>query len=183
MIALNTETFLLILGGGAFLVMIVALVLHRSWGGSMPSRYDVSQYYHKSPPSPTTERAESFVKAINTPQPPTTPTPPDDEHGDVRDLDVPDDAPPPPIPDSGLILIHHPLLLKVIQQSLAHGGAARQYVVQEDDQIYVSLDLIKNPVERRRAAEMIHNFQTTGTYDVWDMYSISQTFVRNRPRT
>ncbi len=178
MIALNTETLLLILGGVAFLIIVVALVLHRSWGNSMPTRYDVSRYYHQQSSSPGTERAESFIRAVNTVPAPTVPP-----NHDSPDPDLTDAEPPPPIPDSGLILIHHPLLLKVIQQSLAHGGAARQYVVQEDDQIYVSLDLIKNPVERRRAAEMIHHFQTTGTYDVWDVYSISQTFARNRPRT
>lgn len=153
------------IGGGVILLVgLAAFILSRSWGDSLPRSYDVAQYR----PLPVNQQSYQ----------PNTP----DNHLDRDDVDNWDDDEELPIndtpPDSGLILIDHPLLRNVIEQSLANGGPATRYVERDGDQLYVSLDLIENPQERRMAAQMLHNFQKTGTFDVWDVFSLSHTFRR-----
>jgi hypothetical protein len=168
-------TILLIVGGAILLIMVLALyALNRSWGDSLPTQIEIppSDYYTRQRQQQH-EPDSLFV----------------DELDDVDpDHDEPDEFPDVPdaeeyhgdVPDSGLILIDHPLLLEVIERSLAEGGLAHQYVVQEDDELYVSLDLIKDPVQRRQAAEMIQKFQTQRQVGVWDMVSLATVFGRTR---
>jgi hypothetical protein len=169
-------TILVIAGGAALLIVgLVLYVLNRSWGDSLPTQIEIppSDYYTRQHQQPESDESDSlFVddidEATQDDEPDEFPDIPDAEqyHGDI--------------PDSGLILIDHPLLLEVIERSLAEGGLATQYVVQEDDDLYVSLDLIKDPVQRRQAAEMIQKFQTQSQVGVWDMVSLATVFGRTR---
>jgi hypothetical protein len=77
-------------------------------------------------------------------------------------------------------LIEHPLLLQVIERSQREGGVAQEYVVRDGNDLYLSLDLIRDPVQRRQAAEMIHRFQTGNQVGVWEILSLAQTFGRRR---
>jgi hypothetical protein len=166
-------TILVIVGGAALLIVgLVLYALNRSWGDSLPTQIEIpaSDYYtrqHQQQREPDTLFADE-IDDVDHDEPDDFPDIPDAEeyHGDV--------------PDSGLILIDHPLLLEVIERSLAEGGLATQYVVQEDDELYVSLDLIKDPVQRRQAAEMIQKFQTERQVGVWDMVSLATMFGRTR---
>jgi hypothetical protein len=87
---------------------------------------------------------------------------------------------PDAVPTGGLILIEHPLLLQVIERSQREGGIAQEYVVRDGDDLYLSLDLIRDPVQRRQAAEMIHRFQSGNQVGVWEILSLAQTFGRPR---
>jgi hypothetical protein len=167
-------TIFVIAGGAALLIVgLVLYALNRSWGDSLPTQIEI-------PPS------DYYIRQHQQHEPDSRF---EDEIDDIDlDDDEPDEFPDVPdaaqyhgdVPDSGLILIDHPLLLEVIERSLAEGGLATRYVIQEDDELYVSLDLIPDPVQRRQAAEMIQKFQTQSQVGVWDMVSLATVFGRTR---
>lgn len=64
--------------------------------------------------------------------------------------------------DAGPILITHPLVRRAAEKALADPAAAPQYIVRMGDQIYLVLDGIEDPEERRRAHEILSQFQDGG---------------------
>jgi hypothetical protein len=177
-----TETTLLLLAGGlvlmVVLVAVVLFMLNRSWGDSLPSRIDIptaDAMHHRAPPGDAWTGVGGTGVAA------------DDAADDEADIfaddeafpDIPDVADHPrQVPEEGLMLIEHPLLLQVIERAVQEGGSVTHYVVREGEHVYLSLDAIANPVERRQAAEMIHNFQTNNRAGVWDMIHLATLFGR-----
>jgi hypothetical protein len=168
---MDTITLIIVLGGaGVVVTALVLFMLNRSWGDSLPTRIDIPQ-------------SGSIPRYDNTGQ--VDPRYDDNEDIDDEDdyvefdqplYDEPDES--TIAPEGGLLLIEHPLLIQVIEKSLSEGGAATRYAVRDGDQLYISLDLIQDPVERRQAAEMIQKFQNGNPVGVWDMISLASTFGR-----
>jgi hypothetical protein len=169
---MDISTFLILGAIGLLLIGLVLYMLNRSWGDSLPRHYELPTAEHTY--TPPARRLQRELDAA----------PPDDApYQDEMDEAEPDpDAAPELIPTEGLILIDHPLLVQAVERSLRDGGPATRYVVREDDQLYLSLDLIEDPVHRREAAVMIHKFQTSGHANVWDIISLASTLGRTTPR-
>lgn len=166
-------TLLLILGGaGLVLLVVVLFVLNRSWGDSLPSRIEVPQSYEHLPALGSTSHPVNLPDMSDEPQM--------DEEELAKLAESTPTPDPDAVPTEGLILIEHPLLLQVIERSQREGGVAQEYVVRDGNDLYLSLDLIRDPVQRRQAAEMIHRFQTGNQVGVWEILSLAQTFGRRR---
>ncbi len=188
---MDTTLLLLLIGGALVLLVGVGLfMLNRSWGDSLPTRIDIprpednparwntqKQQRFRSPPTaePDTPQGEFSTGAF-------------DDNEFAEDIFADDDEFPElddatqhqtPVPEHGLILITHPLLKEVIEKSERSDGPATQYVVRDGDDLYVSLDLIKDPIQRREAAEMIQKFQVEGRVGVWDMINLAKIFARS----
>jgi hypothetical protein len=59
-----------------------------------------------------------------------------------------------------LVLITHPVILRAAERVLTKGGEAAKYVTKDGDRIYFSFDRIEDPVQRRRALDLIKGIQT-----------------------
>jgi hypothetical protein len=166
-------TLLLILGGAVLvLVVVVLVVLNRSWGDSLPSRIEVPTSYENLSTLGSTSRP------ANLPDMSDAPPIDEDELAELAESTPPPD--PDAVPTGGLMLIEHPLLLQVIERSVQEGGPAQEYVVRDGNDVYLSLDLIRDPVQRRQAAEMIHRFQNGNQVGVWEIINLASTFGRRR---
>jgi hypothetical protein len=166
-------TLLLILGGaGLVLVVVVLVVLNRSWGDSLPSRIEVPSTYENLSALGSTSRPANLPDMSDEP-----PIDEDELAALAESTPTPD---PDAVPTEGLILIEHPMLLQAIERSQKEGGAMQEYVVRDGNDLYLSLDLIRDPVQRHQAAEMIHRFQTGKQVGVWEILSMAQTFGRMR---
>lgn len=173
------ESNLILLVGGAVLFIIgsILYILHRSWGDSLPTHIEipesVSSGYKAKWATSDMRNEDNFVDQAEQDNASVDDEPVYAESAHLENLDE--------LPVSGLLLIEHPLLRQVLQRSLAEGGLATQYVVQEGDDLYISLDLIKDPVQRRAAASMIQQFQSNTYPGAWDMLGLMGLFGRNHP--
>lgn len=162
---------MIVLVGVVALLLVVAAVvfmLQRSWGNSLPTHIEfpppVNPARHQQRKSQPLDMVWEDADLENA-------APGEDQFA------TQDEA----APDSGLILIEHPLLLQVIHRSLTEGGLATQYVIREGNDLYISLDLIQDPAERRAAAAMIQKFQSNSYPGAWDMLGLMTTFRRSGP--
>lgn len=57
------------------------------------------------------------------------------------------------------IRITHPLVRRAAEKALANPGDAPKYIMREGDDYYLVLDGIEDPEERRRAHEILSQFQ------------------------
>lgn len=150
---------------------LILYMLHRSWGDSLPRQkqrpLDAAAY----------QRAALFAEAADTAEAADAADDADDTD-DRAALDPEALASTEPEPVEGLLLITHPLLRQVIQRSLDEGGPARQYVVLDGEDMYIRLDLIQDPAERRTAAELIEKFQAGSYPNAWDIIDVAGTIGR-----
>lgn len=188
---MDTTLLLLLIGGALVLLVGVGLfMLNRSWGDSLPTRIDIPR--PEDNPAHWNAQKQQHFRSPPTTAPDTYPgkfsTGSFDDNEFAEDTFADDDQFPElddatrhqtPVPENGLILITHPLLKEVIGKSEQSGGPATQYVVRDGDDLYVSLDLIQDPTQRREAAEMIQKFQVEGRVGVWDMINLATIFARN----
>jgi hypothetical protein len=170
---MDTTTITILIVGVVVLVVggLIVLMLNRSWGDSLPTRIEIPRDYTTAArPTPAAPAESANVEQDYE----------DQENQDFLLADEREDHAPSSAeqPVEGLMLITHPLLLETIERSLDQGGPAREYVVQDGDNLYVSLDLIKDPNQRRMVADMIEKFQTQGHVGVWDMITMASTLGR-----
>jgi hypothetical protein len=159
----------LLIAGIALLAVsgVSIYMLHRSWGDSLPRHMqlpsDETEYQRAAP-----RVSSEALFADDT----------DDEDDDAAAPDPEAPASSGQEPAEGLLLITHPLLRQVIQRSLDEGGPAQQYVVFDGEDMYILLELIQDPAERRTAAELIEKFQAGNYPNAWDIIDVAGTFGR-----
>jgi hypothetical protein len=66
---------------------------------------------------------------------------------------------PPLRGEEGRVAITHPLIRKAALRALDRGGDVTKFVHREGDTLYLSFDALPDPVQRRRALDMVRKIQ------------------------
>jgi hypothetical protein len=159
--------------GGIIILAIIGLIaymLHRSWGDSLPAHIQPPQHNDTSSYNATAHQNRNQSPFADDADD-TEATAADDEAfngGDAAHESSP--------PLEGLILIVHPLLRDIFERAHKAGGRAARYIVRDGDDLYIALDQIKDPVERHQVTRMIEHIQIQGHGDAWDIISLMTHF-------
>lgn len=148
--------FLIIVGAGAGLIGLVALMLHRAWGDFpgrlMPYELEASSGHT---PSWAVRRNE------------------DDEDEENADQDAP--AWSAGAPAEELLPVVHPGMRRAIIQALERGGSPyATYFVRDGDQIYLAAYRIADPEQRAQVTRIFHsiNSDEIGGLSIYDMLQV-----------
>lgn len=156
--------FLLLVVVGLAMVGMTLYMLNRSWG-NFPTRIEL-------PPveQPSSSRWADTTGDRETPS-------------SAAELGVAAQEPPEEIDAAapvggGLILLEHPMLRQAAQQALDRGSPAAQYIVRDGEHLYLALDRIHDPAQRRMAAQLLESYQAGEPVDVWGMLRIFGDLLR-----
>ncbi|GIV96649.1 MAG: hypothetical protein KatS3mg057_1306 [Herpetosiphonaceae bacterium] len=146
----ETMLVMIVLGGLGVLALMV-LMLNRSWG-NFPTR--PSQPFEQQSPEPWRSGWETDG-AIT---------------GQISSVDQPAHGTTEPIP--GLIPIEHPMVQRAAQNALRKGDKTARFIVQDGDRLYLSLDHISDPEQRRIAYEVLRRFNAGENIDIRSFFTV-----------
>jgi hypothetical protein len=76
------------------------------------------------------------------------------------------------IPEAQLVPVSHPLVKRSLESVLRKGGSAASYVVRRNGELFLTFELLPDPVERSRAYELFRQLNAGEDVDMQALIAV-----------